>query len=97
MKYSFSQRWGWGLGLALLFCTSSMFVSAQSKRMKDAARHSSAAAQVFNQIMGVREKGIPRDLLDRAEAIAVFPGVVKAAFIIGGHGGQGVPLRSTSA
>ena len=93
MNYSFSQRWGWGLGLALLFCMSSVSVSAQSKRMKDAARHSSAAAQVFNQIMGVREKGIPRDLLDRAEAIAVFPGVVKAAVIIGGHGGQGVISR----
>jgi len=61
--------------------------------MNDAARHSSAAAQVFNQIMGVREQGIPRELLDKAEAIAVFPGVVKAAFIIGGHGGQGVISR----
>ncbi|HYJ45133.1 MAG TPA: lipid-binding SYLF domain-containing protein [Pyrinomonadaceae bacterium] len=61
--------------------------------MNDAARHSGAAAQVFNQIMGVKERGIPRDLLDRAEAIAVFPGVVKAAFIIGGHGGQGIISR----
>ena len=91
MKHSFSQRWG--LGLALMFCASSVFVSAQSKRLNDAARHSGAAAQVFNQIMGVKERGIPRDLLDRAEAIAVFPGVVKAAFIIGGHGGQGIISR----
>ena len=33
---------------------------------------------------------IPQELLDNAEAIAVFPDVVKAAFIVGGRGGQGV-------
>ena len=32
-------------------------------------------------------------MLDKAEAIAVFPGVVKAAFIFGGKGGQGVISR----
>src|SRR5215510_7033614 len=40
--------------------------------------------------MNVKEKAIPKELLDKAEAIAVFPGVVKAAFIVGGRGGQGV-------
>ena len=39
--------------------------------------------------MNVREKAIPKELLDKAEAIAVFPDVVKAAFIFGGKGGQG--------
>lgn len=79
--------------LALMFCLSTAFALAQNKRLKDATRHADDAARVFNQIMGVREKGIPRDLLNRAEAIAVFPGVVKAAFIIGGQGGQGVISR----
>jgi lipid-binding SYLF domain-containing protein len=32
-------------------------------------------------------------LIDKAEAIAVFPGVIKAAFIIGGRGGQGLISR----
>jgi lipid-binding SYLF domain-containing protein len=64
-----------------------------NKRMKDAARHASDAAKVFNEIMGTPDKGIPRELLNKAEAIAVFPGVVKAAFIIGGRGGQGVISR----
>jgi lipid-binding SYLF domain-containing protein len=77
----------------LMFCLSATLVAAQSKRMKDAERHASAAAKVFDQVMSVREKSIPRELLDRAEAIAIFPGVVKAAFIIGGHGGQGVISR----
>src|SRR5207245_10021391 len=43
----------------------------------------------------VREKAIPQELLDKAEAIAVFPDVIKAAFIIGGKGGQGVVSRRT--
>jgi len=64
---------------------------AQKKpRTADAARHASAAAKAFTEIMNVRDKAIPKELLDTAEAIAVFPGVVKAAFIVGGRGGQGV-------
>jgi lipid-binding SYLF domain-containing protein len=76
-----------------MLCLSSVLASAQNKRLKDAQRHSMDAADVFTEIMGIKEKGIPRDLLDKAEAIAVFPGVVKAAFIIGGQGGQGVISR----
>jgi lipid-binding SYLF domain-containing protein len=69
-------------------------VSAQKKkRMEDAARHAREAAKVFTEIMNVRDKAIPRELLDQAEAIAIFPDVVKAAFIIGGHGGQGIISR----
>jgi lipid-binding SYLF domain-containing protein len=45
--------------------------------------------------MNVREKAIPKELLDKAEAIAVFPGVVKAAFIFGGKGGQGAISKRT--
>jgi lipid-binding SYLF domain-containing protein len=93
MRDSFQKRLLSVFGMALLLCVSTTFVKAQNKRFRDAARHSQAAADVFTAIMGVREKGIPRDLLDKAEAIMVFPGVVKAAFGIGGQGGQGVISR----
>lgn len=94
MKHSFHGRALWTLGLMLALGLS-VTASAQktNKRMKDAARHASDAARVFNEIMGTPDKGIPRELLSKAEAIAVFPGVVKAAFIIGGRGGQGVISR----
>lgn len=69
--------------------------AAKKTRLQDATRHASAAAKVFTEIMNVRDKAIPQELLDKAEAIAVFPGVVKAAFIIGGRGGQGVISRRT--
>lgn len=63
------------------------------KRTKDAARHAGEAAETFTDIMNVKEKAIPKEMLDKAEAIAVFPGVIKAAFVIGGRGGQGVISR----
>ncbi len=68
-------------------------VAQKKSRMQDAARHAGEAAETFTEIMNVRDKGIPKELLNKAEAIAVFPGVVKAAFIIGGRGGQGVISR----
>ena len=36
------------------------------------------------------DKGIPRSLLERAECIGMFPGVTKAAFVVGGEFGRGV-------
>jgi lipid-binding SYLF domain-containing protein len=72
----------------------STIVNSQTKsRMQDAARHSREAAEVFADIMNVKDKAIPKELLDKAEAIAVFPGVLKAAFIVGGRGGQGIISR----
>jgi len=64
-----------------------------TKKARAAAQQSDKAARVFSQIMNTREKSIPRDLLDRAEAVAVFPGVIKAGFIVGGRGGSGVISR----
>jgi lipid-binding SYLF domain-containing protein len=79
---------------ALLLLTLNAVQSpAQNGRTSDAARHSSDASEVFTKVMGVKEKAIPKELLDKAEAIAVFPGVVKVAFGIGGKGGQGVVSR----
>jgi len=68
--------------------------TAQKKsRTQDAARHAGEAAETFTEIMNVKDKAIPKEMLDGAEAIAVFPGVIKAAFVIGGRGGQGVISR----
>lgn len=82
--------------LVMLLITSAVLTPAQKKsRTQDAARHAGKAAETFTEIMNVKEKAIPQDLLDTAEAIAVFPGVIKAAFLIGGRGGQGVISRRT--
>src|SRR5688500_2825076 len=90
----FSVRTFCALCLAGLLAISAVSTPAQKKsRTKDAARHSGEAAETFTEIMNVKDKAIPKELLDTAEAIAVFPGVIKAAFLIGGRGGQGVISR----
>lgn len=57
---------------------------------KEGASQATKSAKVLREIMGTPDKGIPLDLLGRAECVAVFPNVVKGGFIIGGHGGRGV-------
>jgi lipid-binding SYLF domain-containing protein len=69
---------------------------AQSKNAKKIAKltkRSQEAARVFTEIMAAPDKAIPKDLIDKAEAVAVFPNVIKAGFIIGGRGGSGVISR----
>jgi SH3 domain-containing YSC84-like protein 1 len=68
-----------------------------AKKLDEAAKEAQKAAQVFTEIMNVPDKAIPQGLLDKAEAIAVFPGVIKAGFIFGGRGGEGVISRRTSS
>jgi len=67
-----------------------------SAKVKEAAAQSAKAAKVFDAIMQAPDKSIPRNLLGRAKAIAVFPQVIKASFVVGGEGGRGVVSRRTS-
>jgi lipid-binding SYLF domain-containing protein len=48
------------------------------------------AAEVLNQIMAAPDKGIPQDLIGKAECIAIAPDVKKGAFIVGAQYGKGV-------
>jgi len=64
-----------------------------TRKSQAAAKQSAQAARVFEAIMATREKSIPRDLFQRAEAVAVFPGVLKGGFIVGGRRGSGVISR----
>jgi SH3 domain-containing YSC84-like protein 1 len=90
----FSIRTFGALIVAGLLVMSAVVTPAQNKnRTKDAARHAGDASETFTEIMNVKDKAIPQELLDTAEAIAVFPGVIKAAFLVGGRGGQGVISR----
>src|SRR5438552_3742335 len=73
------------------FCQTSR--ERNTKKAREAAAQSDKAARIFSQIMATREKSIPHDLLDRAEAVAVFPSVWKGGFIVGGRGGSGVISR----
>ena len=94
MTSSFRRVFTGFISISLLFLTFVAPVDAQKKsRLPDATKRSGEAAQTFTEIMNVKDKAIPQELLDKAEAIAVFPGVIKAAFIVGGRGGKGVISR----
>jgi len=56
---------------------------------KDVKRIQEAEA-VLKASVSAPDKGIPRNLLEKAECVGVFPGVKKAALIVGGEGGKGV-------
>lgn len=57
---------------------------------KNEVKTVSESADVLSQIMQIPEKGIPPVLLRDARAIAIIPGVIKGAFIVGGRHGTGV-------
>ena len=84
------------LVVVLVLCVN-LTASAQTRsrnasKLAKAARESQAAANTFTQIMNVPDKAIPQNLLDKAEAVAVFE-VLKAGFIVGGRTGHGVISR----
>lgn len=43
----------------------------------------------FDAVMASPDKGIPRDLMDRAQCIVIVPGLLKGAFGVGGKYGRG--------
>jgi len=88
------------VGVLMLIVVAGAAITAQAqaknqKKLAGAAKEAQKASDVFTEIMNVPEKAIPQGLLDKAEAIAVFPGVIKAGFIVGGRGGHGVISRRT--
>ncbi len=75
-------------------------VNAQALRgskVDKGASQAEKATKVLNEIMATPDKGIPRDLLSKAECVLVFPNVVKAGFILGGQGGRGVASCRTGS
>ena len=85
------------ISIVLVTCALGMPAFAgNGKKADEATRRSKDAAAVFNEIMGAPDNGIPKELIDKAQAIAVFPSVVKAAFIFGGREGKGVISRRTA-
>jgi SH3 domain-containing YSC84-like protein 1 len=48
------------------------------------------AAKVFGEIMAAPDKGIPGDVLDKADCVIIIPGMKKGGFIIGGRYGKGM-------
>ena len=68
-----------------------------AQQESDEAKRLRAAAAVFGEIMSAGDKAIPRALLGKAEGIAIFPGTVRAGFVVGGMRGRGVLSARTAS
>src|SRR4051794_23891088 len=55
------------------------------------------AADVFNEIMAAPDKGIPQDLLARAQCVVIVPDLKKGAFIVGAKYGKGLATCRTAS
>lgn len=69
----------------LAFCGSTVAVE-ESKEAKQLQK----ATNVFNEIMGIPEKGIPQEILEKAVCVGIVPSEIKVALGIGGAYGRGV-------
>jgi lipid-binding SYLF domain-containing protein len=56
--------------------------TADEKRLKE-------AATVLREVMDIKEKAIPQDLLEKAECAVIVPGMKKGAFVVGAKFGRG--------
>jgi SH3 domain-containing YSC84-like protein 1 len=79
----------------LLLVLMSPLALAGGKR-SDEVERVRRAAEVFKEIMGTPDKAIPDDLIDRAECVAIIPGLKKGALGFGGKYGKGVVTCRTS-
>ena len=73
--------------LVCLLYTPSFFAQEKEGKEDDRLKES---YKVLKEILATPDKGIPQDLLDKAECVVVYPSVKKFAIGIGGSYGRGV-------
>lgn len=64
--------------------------SVQAADPPKAVRRVLDAARVFQEVLEMKERTIPQELLDRAECVAIVPSMKKGGFIFGAKYGKGV-------
>jgi lipid-binding SYLF domain-containing protein len=78
--------------LVLLSITAPAAIARRGGDREDEVKRLQRAAEVFNEIMAAPDKGIPGDLLNRSECVAIIPGLKKGGLGIGGKYGKGVVM-----
>ena len=74
---------------ALLASGASGGAAAQDKDDQEAKRVADATL-AFSEIMAADDSAIPTAILDKAEAIAIFPTTIRAGLVVGGQRGRGI-------
>jgi lipid-binding SYLF domain-containing protein len=78
------------LAISLLAAFLVLPAIASATDREDDVKRIEKSTQVFREIMNTPDKGIPNDLLESAKCIAIIPGELKFAFILGGNYGRGI-------
>jgi lipid-binding SYLF domain-containing protein len=78
------------LCLAILVALVFGAVRADAQSPEFAASFARATTALYEMVNVPNNNGIPREILAKAHGVAVFPGVVKGAFLIGGTAGDGM-------
>ncbi len=82
------------LHLALTLALAPAVMMAANDRAKD-VKLIDESANVFREIMSAPDKGIPHDILSRAQCIGIVPNLKRAGFIVGAKYGKGVLVCRT--
>lgn len=70
--------------------------SANPQNQTDVEKRIRSAAQVLDEVMGVKDKAIPDKIMADAKCVAVVPSMVKIAIGFGGSHGKGVATCRTA-
>jgi lipid-binding SYLF domain-containing protein len=70
--------------------TLSLLLSASLAFADDSVERLNQANKVFEEIMATPDKGIPRDVLAKAQCVVIVPAMKKGGFIVGGQYGVGL-------
>jgi lipid-binding SYLF domain-containing protein len=78
------------VGILLGVVATGANITVRAAAGKDEVKRVGQATTVLNEMMRAHDKAIPRTILEKAEAIAIFPAVKKAGFVVGGQWGRGI-------
>jgi lipid-binding SYLF domain-containing protein len=77
--------------IAAVAITAALLPMAHAKN-GDAADRLDAASEVLTDMMQASDKGIPQDLLNKAQCVIIVPNLKKAGFVIGAKYGRGFAM-----
>jgi lipid-binding SYLF domain-containing protein len=72
-----------------LLLIASIAITPLLAKDNESAKRLNDAAQVFSEVMGAPDNGIPQDLLDHAQCVVIVPDLKTAAFFFGAKYGKG--------
>jgi lipid-binding SYLF domain-containing protein len=82
--------------LAGMLSIGSVLAALQTpEKQSDEVEQIQRSVEVFRDLLALPEEEIPPALLRKSQAIAIIPGFLKAAYVVGGEHGRGVVLVRT--